>query len=117
MKATKKDLRNNYFYVIRAGYCELQNLTRNAREIGRGSGVYGWNWTAYELEATDGVRVCICTGYRDLTGSDIKGKSQFEKEAENICKNRTISWEEMQKQLKALQARFADYCIKTIKGE
>lgn len=116
MKATKKDLRNNYYYIIRAGYCELQNLTRNAREIGRGSGVYGWNWTAYELEAANGARVCICTGYRDLTGADIKGKSQFEKEAENICKNRAISREEMQKQLKAVQARFADHCIKIIKG-
>lgn len=67
---TKKELKNRYSYIVRAGYCDAYYLTnaRNAHKEGAGSGIYGWNWSAYDIPSSSGVRVCICTGYRDLVG-------------------------------------------------
>ena len=75
MKITKKDLKNRYWHIIKTGYCDLQDLIRaNYKyiyEFGSASGVYGWNWTAYEFFTKKGYRVAICTGYRDLVGVNI----------------------------------------------
>ena len=83
LKTTKKELNQNYNYIIRGGYCEFQTLlsTPKAREMFYACGVYGWNWDAYEIEASDGSRVCVCTGYRDLTGKRLEGLEKFEKKA------------------------------------
>ena len=81
LKTTKNELNKNYIYIIRGGYCEFQTLLRTpkAREMFYACGVYGWNWDAYEIEASDGTRVCVCTGYRDVTGKRIQGLEKFEK--------------------------------------
>lgn len=75
MKITKKDLKNRYSHIIKTGYCDLQDLIRAnykyIHEFGSASGVYGWNWTAYEFFTKKGYRVAICTGYRDLVGVNI----------------------------------------------
>ena len=87
IKITKKDLKNNYYTIVRAGYCELQCLLKNSdavREVGHACGLYGWNWTAYEVKASNGVSVCVCTGYRDLVGFKIEGISKFERECVDV---------------------------------
>ena len=71
----KKELNQKYSYIIRGGYCEFQTLFRAAgvREVGSASGLYGWNWTAYEFETSEGVPIVVCTGYRDMTGERLIG--------------------------------------------
>ena len=56
MRITKKELNQNYNYIVRGGYCEFQTLLRTpkARDMFYARGVYGWNWDAYEIEASDG---------------------------------------------------------------
>lgn len=115
MKITKKSLQENYNYIVRAGYCELWNITREAEKVGYTYGVYGWNWTAYELEATNGERVAICTGYRDMTGSYIEGKTKFEEKAKKINSDYSMPYEKIQKKAKQNAKKFADYCIEQIK--
>ena len=114
MKITKRELNNKYFYIVRAGYCELQTLCRasGVREIGNASGVYGWNWTAYEFEATNGQSVIICTGYRDMTGERVEGVSKYENKAREIAENYNIDWKTKQRKEKANARAFADYVIK-----
>ena len=87
IKTTKRELNYLYDYVIRAGYCELQHLLKapssKIQERFYSCGVYGWNWDGYEITTKHGT-VCVCTGYRDMTGEKIKGLERFEKRAKNL---------------------------------
>lgn len=67
---TRRELRE---YAARVGkplycvpYATTQTLDRYAVKIGYNSGVYGWNWDAYEYP-----NMVLCTGYRNLTGTDL----------------------------------------------
>ena len=115
IRTTKKELNQNYNYIVRGGYCEFQNLLRTpkAREMFYACGVYGWNWDAYEIEASDGSRVCVCTGYRDLTGKMIQGLEKFEKKADKIWdyNDKTKTYDQRQKAHNKLLKQFADYVI------
>ena len=115
IRTTKKELNQNYNYIVRGGYCEFQTLlsTPKAREMFYACGVYGWNWDAYEIEASDGSRVCVCTGYRDLTGKRLQGLEKFEKKAAKIWdyNDRTKTYDQRQKAHNKLLKQFADYVI------
>lgn len=121
MKITKKELNRIYSgAIVRAGYCELQTLCRinGVREIGHGDGLYGWNWTAYEFRAKDGTPICVCTGYRDLTGERLHGLDKFEKKAKEIEQTWAKAgedfnkyWKNKQNKLKRLATKFADYVL------
>ena len=93
---TKKELQNRYGRIIRVGYCDLQYVCKSypAFEIGYNSGVYGWNWTAYELRHSDGRTVAICTGYRSLTGENVKGISQFNDKAREVANDWATNYDE-----------------------
>ena len=87
--------------------------TPKASEMFYACGVYGWNWDAYEIEASDGTRVCVCTGYRDLTGKRLEGLEKFEKKATKIWdyNDRTKTYDQRQKAHNKLLKQFADYVI------
>lgn len=110
MKLTKRDLKERYSYIVRAGYCELATMERSegVRELGYACGVYGWNWTAYEIQATSGQYVCLCTGYRDMTGGRVKGLEKFEEKAKKIA-SKNIDYYKKQKLEKKNAAAFADF--------
>lgn len=118
MKLTKRDLQEKYNYIIRGGYCEFYALTHgydNFREVGSASGLYGWNWTAYETRASNGEYVCICTGYRDMTGKRIKGTEKYEKKAKENCK---LDYDLREKAQKRNAKAFANFVVKNyVKGE
>lgn len=113
-KTTKKELKENYNYIIKAGYCELSTLLRTpkAKEFGYSCGVYGWNWDAFEIEASNGLPVVVCTGYRDMTGKRIEGLNKFEKKARKIndCNN-LKTYAQKQKEHNKLLKKFADFVI------
>lgn len=119
-KTTKKELQENYNYIIRAGYCELSTLLRTSkvREFGYSCGIYGWNWDAYEVEASNGQPVVVCTGYRDMTGKRTEGLKKFEEKARKIYDyNNKKTYEQKEKEHAKLLKKFADYCIEQIKKE
>lgn len=108
MKLTKRDLKAKYNYIIEGSYCEFYTLTQAFREVGAAHGIYGWNWTAYEIQASNGEYVCICTGYRDLTGKRITGTEKYEKKAKENCK---LSYDLREKAEQRNAKAFADYVI------
>lgn len=79
MKTNKTEIKNQYRYIARVPYCDAQTLISRGEtagavhEIGRASGIYGWNWTAYRFTATSGAAVAVVTGYRDLIGAECRG--------------------------------------------
>lgn len=68
IKLTNKQLEATNKQVIRIGYCGAQYLLRGLNAYAYNKGVYGWNWDAYDI----GGGVCVCTGYRNLTGARVK---------------------------------------------
>ena len=113
-RITRKELENGYNKVIRAGYCELQNLLRVCPARYYNCGVYGWNWDAYELETSNGELVAVCTGYRGLVGERIDGLTQFEKQAEAIW-NSTENYGNKLVESKKILTAFADYIVNNYK--
>lgn len=78
---TRSDLRR--YRVFDSGYCTLQNLikTNLVEEIGKNTGVYGWNWTAYRVIGTNAV---ILDSYRNGLKQWFKNFSDVRSELEEI---------------------------------
>lgn len=56
---TQKAIRNNYFNVIRIGYCDLQHLLTYKRPIAYTTRTEGWGCDIYEYNCN----TVIATGY------------------------------------------------------
>lgn len=80
---TRKDVRNEYKNIIRVGYCDLYNTCNRLKKVGYNCGIYGWNFTCYEVD----YDTCIVTGYRNLVGN-IKWDYNTMKTLENKCEER-----------------------------
>jgi len=80
-KTTAKVLKAGYYYIIKAGYCDLQNLLHYKNPVAYSSGVYGWNFDVYNIDG-----VAIATGYRGMphknTKEDYKLIREYDKKAE-----------------------------------
>lgn len=105
IKMTNAQLNGISKKIIRIGYCGAQNLLTGVNEFAYNSGVYGWNWDAYDI----GGGVVVCTGYRNLTGETVK-YSDLEERAEKIRGNYKMRWEEQQKALEELRAELVSRC-------
>lgn len=117
LKCSNKELNRNYYYVIRGGYCEFQNLLRYpfTKEVAYNNGVCGWNWDAWEINE----KVCVCTGYRNMTGKRIEGLAEFDRKAAKIWDYyNLISYDEKLYLHKKLIEEFIDYIYENYdKGE
>ena len=80
-RTTNKQIKNNYGYIVRVGYCDLQDLLRGKEPFAYTCGIYGWNADFYDVDG-----VCICTGYRSLCGENIDYNiiKKYQKKAEAI---------------------------------
>lgn len=58
LKATKKQIKNNYSNIICLGYCSAQHLLYFVNPFAYSAGVYGWACDYYRVGNT-----CISTGY------------------------------------------------------
>lgn len=83
IKLTKTDLKNNFGVVVSCGYCELQSLLNMKDRVGYNSGVYGWNFNAFDFGG-----VGLITGYR-TRGADVKLSLEFCEQWEKRAKNAT----------------------------
>lgn len=75
IKLTNNQLQATTNKVIRVGYCGCQTLLNGLNAYAYNSGVYGWNWDAYDI----GGGVTVCTGYRNLTGESVQYSDLEEK--------------------------------------
>ena len=87
-KTTRKALVNgtNANDLIRMGYCEAYYLLLNHSPIAYTCGVYGWNFDVYEVYGKT-----ICTGYRNMCGRRANNTREYEKRAEEIRNNNSLS--------------------------
>jgi hypothetical protein len=67
-KTTAREVKEGYYYVIEAGYCDLQTLLYFESPIAYAKGVYGWNFDVYQINGS----TCICTGYRGMPSKNTK---------------------------------------------
>lgn len=101
MRATRKDIYNGAARVVRVGYCGAQNLLRGVDAFASNAGVYGWNWSAYNV----GGGVVICTGYRNLTGDVMRETvKKYDEQAREACA--LTDWREREKKLNGIRAAF-----------
>lgn len=72
--------------VYQAGYGVTQNLLHYHNRTGYNAGTYGWNWDLFPVSLPDGRRVAIVTGYRNLTGQELKGAHEADQQARRIIR-------------------------------
>ena len=80
-QTTAKAVKEGYYYIIRAGYCDLQGLLSYKSPRAYVAGVYGWNFDIYDIDG-----IAIVTGYRGMPSknawADYKLISEYEKKSE-----------------------------------
>ena len=79
-KTTNKQIKANFYKIIRIGYCDAQYLLNYKNPFAYTCGVYGWNADFYEFG-----NICISTGYRPIGEKvDYNLLNELEKQAQNI---------------------------------
>ena len=85
LKITNRDLKRNFSVIVSAPYCALQRLLSVKDQFGYNTGVYGWNFDAYDFGGT-----CLITGYRPR-GANFELPSEFCEFWENKARNAGFS--------------------------
>ena len=98
LQTTNKQIKANFYKIIRIGYCDAQYLLNYKNPFAYTSGVYGWNADFYEIG-----NICISTGYRPI-GEKVEYNllQDIEKKAMNICLDCTLNKESKEMQLDLL---------------
>ena len=78
LKATKKEMREGYYYILAAGYCSMQSLLREQRPFAYSTRAYGWACDYYEIDG-----VLISTGYAPLSNKNMIEDYSIIREYEN----------------------------------
>ena len=103
-KTTQKEIRENFNKIICVPYCGLQTLLNYESPVAYTSRREGWAADIYDM----GGGVAIVTGYAPFGnvrfGYDICRK--YEKQAEKIRYNYTLSYDRQRDMLKSLAKKF-----------
>jgi len=83
-KTTAKELKQGYYKIIEAGYCDLQSLLSYKSPIAYSKGTYGWNFDVYEIDG-----IAITTGYRGMPRKNSKSDYKLMREFEEKSKGKT----------------------------
>ena len=70
-KLTKKEVTEQFAYILEFGYCDIQFIEPYLNQLGYTSGKYGWNSNIYFINNS----MCISTGYRPF--GNINGNTVF----------------------------------------
>ena len=97
--------------VVSVGYCGAQTLLRGVSPVGYGSGVYGWNYGVYSIRLPWDVRggdpVTVCTGYRAMPGQRARNAAGYERKAQAVARDTSLTWDQQREKLAALREEFA----------
>ena len=109
-KTTKKQMKDNYHYILGTGYCSLQHLLNYENEIAYSTRSEGWACDYYEIDG-----VLISTGYSPIASKNIKADYEtirkYNEQAQAIQYNYDLSWENRRDKVRELLHQF----IKEIK--
>lgn len=106
LQATRKDIKESYNNIFNVGYCNMYYLLTGVEPRYYNSGVYGWNWDAYEITPN----ICIITGYRNTLGVNVATKDlvSYEDKAKKICQNYDLKYDEQCQKIKQLRDEFIE---------
>ena len=90
-------------YLVKAGYCDLQNLLRVHDPIAYTAGVYGWNFDVFKVYG-----LTICTGYRNMPGRRAKNIAEYEAKARSIWEEYSTPWESRAERVENLLKEFCE---------
>lgn len=92
LKATKKQMKDNFYRIISIGYCDAQYLLKYEKPFAYSAGIYGWACDYYDIDG-----VLISTGYSTIGNKNTKDNykiiEEYEKKAsklDNKEKNRQL---------------------------
>lgn len=110
-KVTKKAVKDNYNRIIGIGYCNAQHLLNYQQPFAYSSGQNGWSCDYFDIDG-----ICISTGYSRLnnqnTAYEYETLDKYEKQAQTIRNDYTITFEERKELINALLMEFVNGCIK-----
>lgn len=120
-KTTKKEMKENYYNIVRAGYCELQHLLRTKEANSYCTGIYGWACDNYELIGSKQRILLLSTGYNPITSKNInKSRGELEKiikkyetKAEKINMKNGYNLNDIKKRLDILIRDFVDEILES----
>ena len=78
LKATKKEMREHYYYILSVGYCSVQSLLRERQPFAYSTRTEGWACDYYEVEG-----VLISEGYAPLASKNMIKDYRIVEEYEN----------------------------------
>lgn len=102
LHTTRKAIVRNSPRIVSAGYCDLYYLLLCIEPFAYTSGIYGWNFDAYEIDG-----LTVCTGYRNMPGRTANNIEEFEERARAIWSDRTRSYDEQRAAVLDLLHEFA----------
>ena len=98
LKTTNKQIKANFYKIVKIGYCEAQYLLAYKKPFAYTCGVCGWNADFYQIG-----NACISTGYRPIGESvGYELLKQLEREAQAIYLDYSLSNETREKQIDEL---------------
>lgn len=105
-KTTQKAIKANYNKIICVPYCGLQNLLNYESPVAYTVRREGWAADIYDM----GGGVAIATGYTPFGNirPSYELRERYETQAEKICYNYSLAWEEQREQLKQLARAFIE---------
>lgn len=104
LKATKKQIRENFNTILSIGYCDAQYLLDYKNPFAYSEGIDGWSCDYYQIG-----NICICTGYSPIgTPVDYAVLRELEGKAEQIKKDYNLSSSDREKQLDELLKKLID---------
>ena len=103
-RATQKEIKANFNKIISVSYCSLQNLLNFESPVAYTARREGWAADIYDM----GGGVAIVTGYTPFGNirPAYELRERYEKQAESIHYNYSLSWAEQREQLKQLANEF-----------
>ena len=78
LKATKKEMREGYYYILSVGYCNMQSLLRERQPFAYSTRAEGWACDYYDIDG-----VLISEGYAPLSNKNMAKDYEVIKEYEN----------------------------------
>ena len=111
IKITRNQLKKHYPHIFIVPYCDWQNLLSYEEPTYVNSGIYGWNYDGYHINAT----TCVVTGYRTF-GTPVPREivATYEEKAREIRKS-NLTYSETKAALYGLLVSFVQEVIDTNK--
>ena len=108
-RVTQKEIKANYNKIISVPYCSLQNLLKWESPAAYTSRREGWAADIYDM----GGGVAIVTGYAPFGNvrPAYELLERYEKQAEKIRYDYSLSWKEQREQLRQLVKEFIEEAI------